>query len=98
MTHTEHEHVSAKGNTLLNFCGIGKEYIDFVVDASPYKHGLYLPGTHIPILSIDSIIESKPDYVIILPWNLRDEIVDQISYIRNWGGKFVILIPTVNVF
>lgn len=87
----------AKGNTLLNFCGINKEQIDFVVDRSPYKQGLFLPGSHIPIKSVEAIQEAKPDYIIILPWNIKDEIMKQISFVDNWGGKFVIPIPEVGI-
>ena len=87
----------AKGNTLLNFCGINKEQIDFVVDRSPYKQGLFLPGSHIPIKSVEAIQEAKPDYIIILPWNIKDEIMKQISFVTNWGGKFVIPIPEVKI-
>jgi 2-polyprenyl-3-methyl-5-hydroxy-6-metoxy-1,4-benzoquinol methylase len=88
----------AKGNTLLNYCGIGKELLDYTVDRSPHKQGLYLPGTHIPILSPDAIRESKPDYLFILPWNLRTEIVEQMAEIRSWGGKFVVPIPALEIF
>ena len=87
----------AKGNTLLNFCGIDKQQIDFVVDRSPYKQGLFLPGSHIPIKSVEAIQETKPDYIIILPWNIKDEIMEQISFVTNWGGKFVIPIPEVKI-
>jgi len=87
----------AKGNTLLNYCGIGTDFLDYTVDRSPHKQGLYLPGSHIPIESPDKIRETKPDYVIILPWNLKDEIINQLAYIREWGGKFVVLIPKVTV-
>jgi len=87
----------AKGNTLLNYCGVGSEFIDFTVDLSPHKQGKYLPGTHIPIYAPDQIIREKPDYVLILPWNLKDEIMEQMSSIREWGGKFVIPIPQVEV-
>ncbi|MGQ0790626.1 MAG: methyltransferase domain-containing protein [Nitrosopumilaceae archaeon] len=87
----------AKGNTLLNCCKIGTEFLDYVVDNSPHKQGLYLPGTHIPITDPQKIHETKPDYVIILPWNLKDEIIDQISFIREWGGKNVTLIPEVKI-
>jgi 2-polyprenyl-3-methyl-5-hydroxy-6-metoxy-1,4-benzoquinol methylase len=86
-----------KGNTLLNYCGIRTDFLDFTVDANPYKQGKYTPGTHIPILAPEAIREAKPDYVLILPWNLREEIVAQASYIREWGGKFVVPIPTVEV-
>ena len=87
----------AKGNTLLNFCKIGTEFLDYVVDNSPHKQGLYLPGTHIPITNPQKIHDTKPDYVIILPWNLKEEIIDQISFIRKWGGKHVTLIPEVKI-
>ena len=86
-----------KGNTLLNYCGIRTDLVDFVVDRNPYKQGKFLPGTHIPICSPERIAEAKPDYVLILPWNLKDEIVRQLSYIRAWGGTFVVPIPSVYV-
>jgi SAM-dependent methyltransferase len=86
-----------KGNTLLNYCGIRTDFIDFTVDRSPYKQGKFLPGTHIPIHDPDRIRETKPDYVLILPWNFKEEIVAQMAYIREWGGKFVIPIPEVRV-
>jgi len=82
-----------KGNTLLNFCGIGRDFIDFTVDRNPNKHGYYLPGTLIPIYHPDMIKESKPDYIFILPWNLKDEIIEQLGYVSEWGGKFIIPIP-----
>lgn len=82
-----------KGNTLLNYCGIRKDFIDYTVDRNPNKHGYFLPGSLIPIYHPDKIRETKPDYVFILPWNLKDEIIEQISYIREWGGKFIIPIP-----
>jgi SAM-dependent methyltransferase len=87
-----------KGNTLLNYCGIRTDFLDFTVDANPYKQGKYTPGTRIPILAPDAIAEAKPEYVLILPWNLRDEISAQMAHIRSWGGKFVVPIPTVRVF
>jgi len=87
-----------KGNTLLNYCGIRTDFIDFTVDRNPYKHGKFLPGTHIPIYPPERIAETRPDFVLILPWNLRDEIVTQLSYIREWGGQFVVPIPTTEVF
>jgi hypothetical protein len=87
-----------KGNTLLNYCGIRTDFVDYVVDRNPYKHGRFLPGTHIPIHPPERIAETKPDFVLILPWNLRDEIVKQLAYIREWGGKFVVPIPTTEVF
>jgi SAM-dependent methyltransferase len=87
----------AKGNTLLNFCGVGRDLIDYTVDRSPHKQGLLLPGTHIPVCSPDRVAETRPDYVVILPWNLQDEIMNQMSYIRAWNGKFVVPIPKVHV-
>jgi len=87
----------AKGNTLLNYCGVGKDFIGYTVDRNPYKQGLYLPGTHIPIEQVEKIYETRPDYVIILPWNLKDEIMKQLADIREWGGKFVMFIPKVKV-
>jgi len=86
-----------KGNTLLNYCGIRSDFLDYTVDRSPYKQGKFLPGTHIPIFHPDRIKETKPDYVMILPWNLKIEIMDQLSYIRSWGGRFVVPIPEVQV-
>lgn len=88
----------AKGNTLLNYCGVGVDFIDYTVDRSPHKQGLFLPGTHIPILAPERIAETKPDYVLILPWNLREEIMSQMAYVRDWGGQFVVPIPEVQVF
>lgn len=87
----------AKGNTLLNYCGIRTDFIDYTVDLSPHKQGYYLPGTHIPIYDPDKIRDTKPDYVVILPWNLKNEIMGQMAYIREWGGKFVVFIPGVEV-
>ena len=87
----------AKGNTLLNYCGIRADFLDYTVDRSPHKQGLFLPGTHIPIFGPERIAETKPDYVLILPWNLRDEIAGQMAHIRRWGGKFVVPIPRVEV-
>jgi len=83
----------AKGNTLLNYCGIRTDFIEYTVDRSPHKQGQYLPGTHIPIYPPDKIKETKPDYVVILPWNLKEEITDQMAHIREWGGRFLVLIP-----
>ncbi len=82
-----------KSATLLNYCGIGKDLIEYTVDRSPYKQGRFLPGSHIPIYHPDRIRETKPDYVVILPWNLKDEIMDQLQFIREWGGRFVVPIP-----
>lgn len=87
-----------KGNTLLNYCGIRTDFLDYTVDRNPYKHGKFLPGTHIPIFAPQKIRETRPDYVLILPWNLKKEIREQLSYIREWGGKFVVPIPEVEVF
>jgi len=86
-----------KGNTLLNYCGIGPDFIDFAVDRNPYKHGRFTPGMHIPIKPVEAIDEAKPDYVLILPWNLKDEIVHQMRHIGDWGGRFIIPIPEVHV-
>jgi len=89
---------AAKGNTLLNYCGIkGTDLINFVVDASPHKQNKFLPGNRIPVLGIDCIQKYKPDYVIILPWNLKREIQRQLQYIRDWGGKFVVFIPEITI-
>ena len=88
----------AKGNTLLNYCGIRTDFIDYTVDRSPHKQEHFLPGTHIPIYHPDRIKETKPDYLIILPWNLRDEIIEQMAHIRDWGGQFVVFIPEVKIY
>jgi len=87
-----------KGNTLLNYCGIRTDFLDYTVDRSPYKHGRFTPGTHIPIFPTERIRETRPDYLLILPWNLKDEIMKQCGYIREWGGKFVVPIPEVRVY
>jgi SAM-dependent methyltransferase len=87
-----------KGNTLLNYCGVRTDFLDYTVDRNPYKHGRFLPGTHIPIFPPEKIKETRPDYVLILPWNLKDEIMDQLSYIRNWGGEFIVPIPDVKIY
>jgi SAM-dependent methyltransferase len=88
----------AKGNTLLNYCGIGPEYVNYTVDLSPHKQGLYLPGTRIPILAPDRISETRPDYLLILPWNIKEEIAGQMAHVRSWGGRFVTAIPKIQVF
>ena len=89
---------AAKGNTLLNYCGVkGDDLLQFVVDANPHKQNKFLPGSHIPIVQEDRIKEEKPDYVIILPWNLKEEITSQLSYIRDWGGKFVVPVPQFEI-
>ena len=82
-----------KGNTLLNYCGIGTDFMDYTVDRSPHKQGHYLPGSLIPILAPDKIRDTKPDYIFILPWNLKDEIIKQLQYVSEWGGQFIIPIP-----
>ncbi|MGH7681356.1 MAG: methyltransferase C-terminal domain-containing protein, partial [Candidatus Eiseniibacteriota bacterium] len=87
-----------KGNTMLNYCGVRTDFVDFTVDRNPYKQGRFLPGTHIPIFAPEKLDEARPDYVLILPWNLKDEIVKQLSGIRAWGGKFVVPIPTLEVW
>ena len=86
-----------KGNTLLNYCGIRTDLLDYTVDRNPYKQGKYTPGTHIPILSPERIRDTRPDYVFILPWNLKDEICAQLSYVRDWGGRFIVPIPEPQV-
>jgi SAM-dependent methyltransferase len=88
----------AKGNTLLNYCGIKPDLLPFTVDLNPHKQGSYLPGTHIPIENPQAIQRARPDYVFILPWNLKAEIASQLAYIREWGGKFVVAIPSIEVF
>jgi 2-polyprenyl-3-methyl-5-hydroxy-6-metoxy-1,4-benzoquinol methylase len=86
-----------KGNTLLNYCGIRTDFLDYTVDRNPYKQGKFLPGTHIPIYAPEKIKETKPDYVLILPWNFKEEIIAQNAFIRDWGGQFVVPIPEVNI-
>jgi SAM-dependent methyltransferase len=86
-----------KGNTLLNYCGIGTDFLDFTVDRNPYKHGRYTPGMHIPIRPVEEISTSRPDYILILPWNLKDEIIEQMRYVEEWGAKFVVPIPKVTI-
>jgi hypothetical protein len=88
---------AGKGNTLLNYCGIGTDFIDYGCDRNPYKQGRYAPGTHIPIVSPDRIRETRPDYVLLLPWNLKEELTEQLSYISEWGGKFIIPIPEAQI-
>ena len=88
----------AKGNTLLNYCGLRSDFIDYAVDRNPHKQGLFLPGTHIPIYPPDKVKETRPDYLLVLPWNLKGEIMEQMSYIREWGGQFILLIPEVKVY
>jgi hypothetical protein len=86
-----------KGNTLLNYCGIRTDLLDYTVDRSPHKQGRYTPGTHIPILAPERIAETRPDYVLLLPWNLQHEITQKMAFIREWGGRFVVPIPSVRV-
>jgi len=86
-----------KGNTLLNYCGIGPDFLDFTVDRNPYKHGRYTPGMHIPIRSVDAIDEARPDYILILPWNLKHEIINQMRHVASWGCKFIVPIPNVQI-
>jgi 2-polyprenyl-3-methyl-5-hydroxy-6-metoxy-1,4-benzoquinol methylase len=88
---------AAKGNTLLNYCGVKADLIDFVVDANPHKQNKFMPSSHIPVMDEDYLKAVKPDFVIILPWNLKEEITQQLSYIQDWGGKFVVPIPTLQI-
>jgi 2-polyprenyl-3-methyl-5-hydroxy-6-metoxy-1,4-benzoquinol methylase len=87
----------AKGNTLLNYCGIGSDFLEFTVDRSPQKQGLYLPGTRLTIMPPEAIDDAKPDYVLILPWNLKEEIMDQMRHVRDWGGRFIVPIPSPQI-
>ena len=87
-----------KGNTLLNYCGIRTDFLDYTVDRNPYKQGKFLPGTHIPILHPDKINETRPDYVFILPWNFKDEIIKQLDFIKEWNGQFLVPIPEVKIY
>jgi hypothetical protein len=86
-----------KGNTLLNHCGIRADLLPYTVDRSPVKQGQFLPGTHIPIYPPATLAETRPDYVLVLPWNLRDEISEQLDYVRSWGGRLVFPIPELEV-
>lgn len=86
-----------KGNTLLNYCGIGTDFLDFTVDQNPYKHGKVTPGMHIPIFSVDAIAKAKPDYIFVLPWNLKIEIIKQMEFVKDWGGRFIVPIPEVSI-
>jgi len=87
----------AKGNTLLNYCGVRGEFIEYTVDRSPHKQGKFLPGTHIPIYAPEHIAVTKPDYLVILPWNIKEEVMQQMSAIREWGGQFIVFIPEPHV-
>jgi hypothetical protein len=82
---------------LLNYCGVRGDFLDYLVDRSPYECGKYAPGTRLPIHDVDQIRRTRPDYVFILPWNIKEEIVEQMSFIREWGGKFFVAIPRVEV-
>jgi hypothetical protein len=86
-----------KGNTLLNYCGIREDFLEYTVDRNPYKHGKYTPGTRIPIHPPEVIRNTRPDYLLILPWNLKKEIIGQTDYIREWGGKWIVPIPEVEI-
>lgn len=86
-----------KGNTLLNYAAIGTDFLDFTVDRNPYKHGRYTPGMHVPIYPVEAIAEAKPDYILILPWNLKDEIMQQMRRVGEWGAKFIVPIPAVSI-
>jgi SAM-dependent methyltransferase len=88
----------AKGNTLLNFCGIGTEFIEFTTDRSPHKQGRFLPGSHIPIRAPEEIERTRPDVVFILPWNLREEIMEQLSFVSEWGGRFLVRSPALELY
>jgi len=87
-----------KGNTLLNHCGIRSDLMEFSVDRNPHKHGKFLPGTHIPIHPVEALAEARPDYVLVMPWNLRKEISAQLEYVREWGGKLVVALPELEIF
>jgi hypothetical protein len=87
----------AKSVTLLNFCGVAGDFLDFTVDRAPSKQGRYLPGVRIPILPPEAIFEAKPDYVLILPWNIKDEIKTQMEGIRSWGGRFIVPVPKATI-
>jgi 2-polyprenyl-3-methyl-5-hydroxy-6-metoxy-1,4-benzoquinol methylase len=89
---------AAKASTLLNYCGVRADFIEYLVDRSPYKQGHWLPGVHIPIHDPERVRETKPDYVLILAWNLKDEIMKQMSYVRDWGGQFIVPIPDVKIY
>jgi hypothetical protein len=86
-----------KGNTLLNYCGIRTDLLEFTVDRNPYKQGQFLPGTHIPIRHPEALEQERPDYILILPWNLKQEIVEQLAHTREWGARFVVPIPQMEV-
>lgn len=87
-----------KGNTLLNYCGIRTDFLDYTVDRNPYKQGIFLPGSHIPTYGPEKIKETKPDYILILPWNIKEEIMSQLAYVREWGAKFIVPIPEAKIY
>jgi hypothetical protein len=87
-----------KGNTLLNYCGIRGDFLDFTVDRNPHKQGRFLPGTHVAIGAPEDVDKARPDFVLILPWNLKDEIMQQLGHVRDWGGKFIVPIPEAKVY
>jgi len=87
----------AKGNTLLNYCGIGRDFLEYTVDRNPYKQGRFLPGTHIEIHAPERVARTRPDFLMILPWNLAGEIMDQMAFIREWDGRFIVPIPSPEV-
>ncbi|MGL4524718.1 MAG: methyltransferase domain-containing protein [Spirochaetia bacterium] len=89
---------AAKGNTLLNYCGVKADLIDFVCDLSPHKQGRFLPGSHIRVVSPDCLVQARPDYIVIFPWNIKTEIMEQLAYVREWGGEFVTAIPSLEIF
>jgi hypothetical protein len=86
-----------KGNTLLNYCGIGTDFLEFTVDRNPYKHGRFTPGMHIPIHEVETIDALEPDYLLVLPWNLKDEIIQQMRHVAAWGGRFILPIPELTI-
>ena len=86
-----------KGNTLLNYCGIREDLLQYTVDRSPFKQGKFLPGTHIPIYAPDRLADTRPDYILVLPWNLRDEISQQLAFVRSWGARLVFPIPELDI-
>jgi hypothetical protein len=83
---------------MFNYCGIRSDVVDYIVDRSPHKQGHFVPGVHIPIYGTEHIRQTRPDYVLIMPWNLRDEIMEQMAYVSEWGGRFVVPIPSVRVY
>ena len=94
---SQHTAQPRKGNTLLNFCGVKGDLIDFVVDAAQSKQGRYLPGSHIPVVAEARLRQEKPDYIVIFPWNIMSEILAQLSYVREWDAKFVVAVPCLSI-